>query len=100
MSYGGLVALASYNKFSTNILRDAITVSLGNCGTSIFAGFVVFSYIGYLSHITGQDIDKVVQAGTNFNRVICLNKKTLINKLIDKRTRFSFCCVSVCCYNN
>lgn len=38
-------------------------VSLANCGTSIFSGFVVFSYIGYLSEVTGQSIDKVVQEG-------------------------------------
>lgn len=34
-----------------------------NCLTSFFAGFVIFSYMGYLSYITGQDIDNIVQAG-------------------------------------
>lgn len=38
-------------------------VSLANCATSIFSGFVVFSYMGYLSYITGQSIDTVVQEG-------------------------------------
>ncbi|CAF0889150.1 unnamed protein product [Brachionus calyciflorus] len=63
VAYGGLTSLASYNKFDTNIMRDAIIVSLSNCLTSVFAGFVIFSYMGYLSHVTGQSIDQVVQAG-------------------------------------
>ncbi len=64
------MALASYNKFRSNILRDAVIVSLGNCGTSIFAGFVVFAYIGYLSKITGQQIENVVQAGQGLAFVV------------------------------
>ena len=56
--------------YFVKICRDAITVSLANCGTSIFAGFVVFSYIGYLAHVTGQDVDKVVQAGQGLAFVV------------------------------
>jgi SNF family Na+-dependent transporter len=51
-------------------LRDAIAVSIGNCATSIYAGFVVFAYIGHLSVTTGQDIDKVVQAGQGLAFVV------------------------------
>jgi hypothetical protein len=38
-------------------------VSLANVLTSIFAGFVIFAYLGYLSYITGQDVDNVVSEG-------------------------------------
>ncbi|RNA14741.1 sodium- and chloride-dependent neutral and basic amino acid transporter B(0+) [Brachionus plicatilis] len=70
VSYGGLVALSSYNKFNNNILRDSIVVSISNCLTSVFAGFVVFSFIGYLSHVTGQDINDVIQAGQGLSFVV------------------------------
>lgn len=50
--------------YSFFFIRDSIMVSLANCATSVFSGFVVFSYIGYLSFITGESVDKVVQEGS------------------------------------
>lgn len=34
--------------------------------TSIFAGFVIFAYLGYLSYITGQNVESVVSEGELF----------------------------------
>lgn len=42
-----MVAYASYNSIHENTLRDAITVSIANCMTSLFAGVVVFSILGF-----------------------------------------------------
>lgn len=41
--------MASYNKFNNNLKNDSIIIPIANCSTSIFAGFVVFSVLGYLS---------------------------------------------------
>lgn len=94
VAYGGLNSLASYNPFNANIMRldnrlnrlrrnlltiwlyfrDAILISLSNCLTSVFAGFVVFAFVGYLASISGQRIDKVIQAGKNkISAVFLLN---------------------------
>ncbi|XP_031829475.2 sodium- and chloride-dependent glycine transporter 1 isoform X4 [Nomia melanderi] len=60
---GSLITLSSYNNFSHNCHRDAIFVTLTNLLTSIFAGFVIFSIMGFLAHEMQMPIDKVLQSG-------------------------------------
>ncbi|XP_053994711.1 sodium-dependent neutral amino acid transporter B(0)AT2 [Hylaeus volcanicus] len=47
LAFGGLIAFSSYNPVNNNCYRDAIMVSFTNCFTSMFAGIVVFSIIGF-----------------------------------------------------
>ncbi|XP_071846711.1 sodium- and chloride-dependent glycine transporter 1-like isoform X2 [Apostichopus japonicus] len=61
--WGGVLTLASYNDYRNNSIRDCmILVSLGAL-TSVMAGFVVFSVLGFMAHDTGLAIEDVVRAG-------------------------------------
>ncbi|KAJ8028730.1 Sodium- and chloride-dependent glycine transporter 2 [Holothuria leucospilota] len=62
-AWGGVLTMASYNKFHNNCLRDAILVPIINCSTSFFAGFVVFSTLGFISRKTGTDLEDLSVSG-------------------------------------
>ncbi|XP_041373553.1 sodium-dependent proline transporter-like [Gigantopelta aegis] len=68
--WGGLITLASFNKFHNNCLNDAIIVSLLDCLTSIFAGLVIFTIIGYMAHELEQPIADVVKDGAGLAFVV------------------------------
>ncbi|XP_061668127.1 sodium- and chloride-dependent creatine transporter 1-like isoform X1 [Syngnathoides biaculeatus] len=60
---GALTALGSYNRFHYNCYRDAFVLAVINSGTSFFAGFVVFSVLGFMAAEQGVDISKVAESG-------------------------------------
>ncbi|CAH1989792.1 unnamed protein product [Acanthoscelides obtectus] len=61
--WGGIINISSYNDFKNNSKLDSIIIPIVNCGTSIFAGFVVFSVIGFMAHETGMPISTVAAGG-------------------------------------
>ncbi|KAI6198198.1 Sodium-and chloride-dependent creatine transporter 1 [Aphelenchoides besseyi] len=63
VGFGTLIALGSHNKFTHNCYRDAILMCFINGGTSILAGFAIFSVIGFMSYSTCKPIESVVKGG-------------------------------------
>eukprot|EP00111_Clytia_hemisphaerica_P005902 TCONS_00017112-protein len=71
LAFGGLISMASYNEINNNIVRDALLVSVVNCGTSIFGGVTIFGILGY-------------KATVNYKH--CLTKQPLDNRTCDLKT--------------
>uniref|UniRef100_A0A669CT13 Transporter n=1 Tax=Oreochromis niloticus TaxID=8128 RepID=A0A669CT13_ORENI len=63
IGWGGLMALASYNNFHNNVFKDSFVVTLTNAGTSVLAGFAIFSILGHMAHIYKTPVSKVVKEG-------------------------------------
>ncbi|KAL4233010.1 hypothetical protein ACF0H5_007696 [Mactra antiquata] len=62
-TWGGVVTMASYNQFRNNCLRDSIIACINDGVTSFFAGFVVFSVVGYMAVELKQPIEEVATMG-------------------------------------
>jgi SNF family Na+-dependent transporter len=64
LAFGALIAFASYMPYHNQCMNDAYTVVFINCGTSLFAGIVVYSILGYREVKTGISANKVSCACT------------------------------------
>ncbi|XP_074114588.1 sodium- and chloride-dependent glycine transporter 2 isoform X2 [Cotesia typhae] len=60
---GSLITISSFSTFSNNCHRDAIFITFTNLFTSIFAGIVIFSIMGYLAKQMDLPLEDVVKSG-------------------------------------
>nr|CAD7463000.1 unnamed protein product [Timema tahoe] len=61
--FGVHLSYASYNTFHNNCFRDCLITTAVNCFTSFFSGFVIFTYLGFMSHKQGIPISLVATEG-------------------------------------
>ncbi|XP_016944259.2 sodium- and chloride-dependent glycine transporter 1 isoform X1 [Drosophila suzukii] len=61
--WGGIVNMASFSNFRNNAKCDTIIIVSINVFTSIFAGFVVFAVLGFLSEKSGIPVEAVATGG-------------------------------------
>lgn len=63
LGFGILIAYASYEASNAEITNNAFITSLANCGTSFFAGLVVFSTVGFLAQDQGKAVADIAASG-------------------------------------
>ncbi|KAJ8373536.1 hypothetical protein SKAU_G00041160 [Synaphobranchus kaupii] len=60
---GVLTALGSYNKYNNDCYKDCLALCVLNSATSIFAGFAVFSVLGFMAYELNMDVADIVSSG-------------------------------------
>jgi NSS family neurotransmitter:Na+ symporter len=70
LAFGIMIAYASYNRSREDVIGNAYITSFTNSGISLFAGFVVFSVLGYMATTTSVGIEEVVASGPGLAFVV------------------------------
>jgi NSS family neurotransmitter:Na+ symporter len=60
IGFGVMIAYASYRPRHSDVTNNAFITSFANCLTSFFAGFAVFSVLGFLAFKNGVPVGSVV----------------------------------------
>ncbi|XP_052094515.1 sodium- and chloride-dependent glycine transporter 1-like isoform X3 [Mytilus californianus] len=69
-TWGPLFTMASFNKFKNNCLRDSIILSCIGEGTSIYAGLIIFTVLGFMSATFSLPLDKIVTSGPGLGLIV------------------------------
>ena len=64
LASGVMIGYGSFLGKKSEITNSALITGLANCGTSFFAGFAVFSMLGYLAQVQGLPVPEVTASGT------------------------------------
>ena len=60
-----MFALLDKHEGTVMLFRDSVVVTVINCATSFFGGFVIFSVLGFMSFKTGVPVAEVATDGLN-----------------------------------
>ncbi|MFQ5893151.1 MAG: sodium-dependent transporter, partial [Nitrospinota bacterium] len=63
IAFGIMITYASYLPRKADITGNAIITACSDAGFSIFAGFAVFTTLGFMAHTSGLPFEKVVTQG-------------------------------------
>ena len=57
------LTLTFSNKSNMSISRDSFLIPIINCATSFYAGFAIFSVLGFMAKAKGVEVEGVAQSG-------------------------------------
>jgi len=57
VGFGVMIAYASFRPKNADVVNNGFITALANCGTSFFAGFAVFSVLGYMAQAQTPPVD-------------------------------------------
>lgn len=63
IGFGSLITFSSFNRQNKTILRDTLFIATINSLTSLMSGFIIFSVLGHISVMVGQDITELATQG-------------------------------------
>lgn len=63
LALGCLTALGSYNPFHNNFYKQLVFVATLDSSTSVFAGFAIFSVLGFMADQKGVEVSQVAEKG-------------------------------------
>ncbi|MCK4353574.1 sodium-dependent transporter [candidate division WOR-3 bacterium] len=78
IGFGIMIAYASYLPKKSDIVSNALIISLADAGTAFFAGLAVFSTLGYYSYTQGVAVPDVVEKSIGLAFIVY---PTIINLL-------------------
>ena len=59
-------------------------VTVGNCLTSLYAGFVIFSILGYMANQQGVEVKDVASSGQSRRKILSLKTLNCITRDVSK----------------
>ncbi len=60
VGFGVMIAYSSFRPKNADVVNNGFITGLANCGTSFFAGFAVFSILGYMAKVQQVEVTDVV----------------------------------------
>ncbi|UYV69749.1 SLC6A8, partial [Cordylochernes scorpioides] len=63
IALGCMTALGSYNDFHNNFYKQCIIIACANSATSLYAGFAIFSVLGFMANELGVPVKDVAESG-------------------------------------
>lgn len=68
--WGGILTLASYKQFRSNIIWESYFICGVTAVTAVLSGLVIFSVLGFMAENTGVSVDEVAEQGLGLAFVV------------------------------